>query len=801
MFKNYLKIAWRNIVKGKLYTVINVSGLALAFCITIFLFLTVYNQLTYDSFHKNADRIFQTYFQTENEEGVSKSGEMPLPLLPALKKTLPEVENAVRVQTGRKTPISYEGKYFDELLTYTDPGFFQLFNFPLQQGNKKIVLDNRHDIVLSASLAKVIFGNDDAVGKTVQVGKPGSQQNYSISGIVNDCPQNSSIQFDALANIESNPDYINNYDNWHSNNHTAFIKLSGNITQAAFEEKLKKFSSMYFPDENQSHKNGIAKSLLIKLQPLKDVHFGREISGGKGAPLPVIYAILGLAIFILLIACFNFINLNIARSFGRAKEVGIRKTLGGLKHQIVAQLWSETFFVCFFGFAAGILLSLMLLSQFNAHFDTKIKLANLAEPGFVGILLLVFLLVTALAGGYPAIKMANFKLVEILKGKVSAGKKSFFRNVFIVAQFAISGLLICISLISARQLDFLRKLPTGFEKEFVYSIPVGSQADGRKLLSFFRNELQTDANILSISGSGFNLGKGRDRVTARNVTDFQERDRKISTDWMLVDFDFLKTLNIPLVAGRDFNRSYVADLNNKVVISESMAKALGESNPVGKSFGADSTSAGYQVIGVVPDFSLYSSAMEHKPITMHISGEEPVNYIFLKLSNQHVLQTVDKIKALWKKLAPGNEFLGSFLDENINAWYTNENALTSIFSLASGIAILLSCMGLFAISLLVIELRTKEIGVRLVLGASAGNIVLMLSGYFLKLIFIALIISMPLAFIAMKKWLENYAQRIEPGIGVFLVASLSIIIIALLTIGYQSIKAAFMNPVKSLRTE
>jgi ABC-type antimicrobial peptide transport system permease subunit len=801
MIRNYIKIAWRNIVKGKLYTFINVCGLALAFCISIFLFLTAYSQLTYDSFHKDGNRIFQTYFLESNEDGISKSGEMPLPFLPALLENIPDIESAARVQTGRKTTISYKEKYFEELLTYTDPDFFQLFSFPMLQGDKEVALKNILGIVLSASSARTIFGDEDAVGKTVQVGKIGSQINYTVTGIIKDVPENTSIKFDALARIESNPGYTINSVNWHANNNIAFVKLSENITQPDFEEKLVEFSKTYFPDENQSLDEGIKKSLLIKLQALKDIHFDREISGGKGTPILLIYAILGLAIFILLIACFNFINLNIARSFGRAKEVGVRKTLGGSKRQIITQLWLETFLVCGLGFATGFLLAAMLLPYFNARFNANIQLVDFLQPGFLGLILLIFLLVTMFAGGYPALKMANFKLVEILKGKVSTGKKSIFRSAMIVFQFTISTLFICISLISAKQLDFLKQLPTGFDKELVYSIPVGNQVDGRQLLSLFRNELEADDNIISISGSGVNLGKGRDRVTARSVVDIEEENRKISTDWMLVGHDFFKTLNIPIVEGRDFNRSNVADYDNKVIITESMSKILGEKSAVGDFFGKDDVNPGYQILGIVPDFSLYSSSTEHKPITMHISGEEPINYIFLKLNTQNAPQTLDKIKDVWKKLAPGNEFLGSFLDENIEAWYSEENALTSVFEIASGVAIFLSCMGLFAISLLVIELRTKEIGLRLVMGAGAKNILLMISKYFLKLVFIALVIALPLAFFAMKEWLQNYSQRIELGPGIFMLAAISIIIIALLTISYQAIKAALMNPVKNLRTE
>ncbi len=801
MIKNYIRIAWRNILKGKLYALINMSGLALAFCIALFLLLVAYNQLSFDSFHKDGDRIYQTYFQHTNQDGVSKSGEMPLPLLPALQQRIPGVESAARVLTGTKTTIGYQGRYFEELLTYTDPAFFSVFSFPLQQGNQHSVLSEPRQIVLSASLAKIIFGKEEAIGKTVQAGRTGSQVNYVVSGIVADCPQNSSIRFDALANIETYPNYAADATNWHADNHAAFVKLAAHADPAQVEENLKQFSKTYFPEENEQANNRNAASLLVKLQPLHDIHFDSQVSGGKGAPLPVIYAIIGLAVFILLIACFNFINLNIARSFGRAKEVGVRKTLGGRRFQIIIQLWLEALIVCLLGFAAGFLLALVLIPGFNARFDTRITLSAFYEPGFIAIMAFVFLLVTIVAGGYPAIRMAGFNLVETLKGKTSMGRKSFSRSGMIVFQFAIASLLICLSLIAVKQINFLRNLPTGFQEKLVYSIPVGNREDGNKLFTLFSNRMQSDPGISSISGSGFNIGKGRDRVTARNITSFEINGNKVATDWMHIDAAFLPTLCIPVTSGRNFNPAFPGDLDHKVIITQSMATALGENGQVGKYFGADSASADFQVIGIVPDFKLYAASMQQLPVTMYLSANEQVNYILIKFSGERLQQTLQHIKTAWASLAPGTLFNGSFLDENIDAWYSTENTLSAVFGMAAGIAVFLSCMGLFAISLLMIELRTKEIGIRLVMGAGAKRIVWMLSVYFLRLICLALAIALPLAFIVVKQWLQNYSQRIEPGATEFLISTTGILLIAILTISYQSVKAALVKPVTALRTE
>lgn len=803
MLKNYIILAFRNLMKGKLYAFINISGLAIAFCVAILLTLTAYFQLTFDSFHKDRDRIFQTYFLENNGEGMNKSGTMPLPLGPALKSAYPDLEVVSRVQVGRKITLNYKDQYFEELLVYTDPGFFNLFTFPLIQGNKDMALNQMDQIVLSSALANTMFGSEDPMGKIIRVGQIGAQTSFIVSGIAKDAPINSTVKFDALARIESNPDNKHYAQDWHSNNHNTYVKLAPDSDPKEIENKLISFAKTYFPEENQTpvKNGGIDQFKLVKLQALKDVHFDIAITGGKGAPLPVIYAIIGLAIFILLIASINFINLNIARSFGRAKEIGIRKTLGSLKRQIIVQIWSESFFICLLGFALGLTLVSIIIPFFNARFDAKIGMENLLAPGFIGIMLLIFFTVTLFAGGFPAHKMAGFNLVETLKGKVSGNKKSVFRNVLLVTQFAISSSLICISVISKKQLDFLRKLPTGFDQEQVFSIPVGSQLNGNKLLALFRNRVAAYPEVVSVSGSGVNLGKGRDRRTARTVIEWDDNGRKISADRMTVDADFLKTVNIPLMAGKEFDRTALDNLNNKILISESMAAAIGTKNPIGSYFGRDSANAGYEIIGMFADFSLYSSTSETKPIIMHFAGSEPIHYIFIRLQGARMSTSIDKIKEVWKELAPGNEFLGSFLNENVNAWYTNESALTSVFGLASGIAIILSCLGLFAISLLVIELRMKEIGIRLIVGATMESIVLMLCRNFLKTISLALLISLPLAFLIMQKWLENYKDRIQPGIGIFISCAAAILLIALVTVGYQSIRAALTKPIRCIRTE
>jgi ABC-type antimicrobial peptide transport system permease subunit len=397
--------------------------------------------------------------------------------------------------------------------------------------------------------------------------------------------------------------------------------------------------------------------------------------------------------------------------------------------------------------------------------------------------------------------MSNFGLVDILKGKVSTKKPGVLRNTMLVSQFAISSLLICISWIASQQLDYLREKPIGFEREQVISIPVGFQEDGRKVLARMRNELASDPNTLYVTGSTGNLGRGRDRTTFRTTGDFTYNQNKFSADQLLADYDFLKTMQISILEGRDFSPEFATDTINAIVVTESFAKAMGESNPIGKYLGGENNLSSDQIIGVVSDFNLHSPSEKTLPIAIHLSSKEAINYIFLKVRSEDPTATMQKLSSVWSKVTSNAEFNASFLNENLQAWYEGESTMTQIFGIASGIAIFLSCLGLFAISLLVIEMRTKEIGIRKVMGASVNNVVLKILLYFLKLVFISLLIALPLGWFAMKNWIQNYEYRIEIDPLTFIGIGFLVTIFAVMTVSFHTIKAATTNPVKSLRTE
>lgn len=803
MLKNHLKIAWRNIRRNQLHSTIHIFGLAIAFSISILLFLVAYFHLSYDSFHNDKDQLFRTTRFENTSHGKELSSNMPLPLAAALQEEIPDIETAITVHMGEPEIITYEDINLERVLVRTNPEFFDILNFPIIQGSTAMALSGIQDIALSESTAKALFGDADPIGEELKIGKTGEQQSYTVSAVTEDAPRNSSINFDAVARIESLAGYGSNKNHWGSNASSVFVKISKRSKQQLVESNLVPFVEKYYQEQLAQLKTAhpdieeTNELLSLKLTNIEDVHF----SGRKGAPLALIYALTGLGAFILLIACFNFVNLNLAHSFKRSRELGVRKTLGAFKGQLFLQLWGEAFLLYFFGFILGLGFAYQLVPMFNTQFGGGIEISTLLQPTFLAILSGIFVMVTLIAGGYPALKMTNFRLVEILKGNVSAKKPGTLQNTFLISQFAISSLLICVSVIAGQQMNFLKEKPIGFEREQVISIPVGNQENGRKVLTRMRNELAKDPNIVSVTGAGGNLGRGLDRVTRRSTIGMDYNQQQVSADWLSVDFDYLKTLQIPILKGRDFNPGYAADTINAIVVTESFVKAMGEVDPIGKFIGGENSASGNQIIGVVPDFYAYSPSEKSRPIALHISPEEAINYIFLKVSADNPGTIMEKLSMVWDKVTSNANFRASFLNENLQAWYEEEQTLATIFGIASGIAIFLSCLGLFAISLLVIELRTKEIGIRKVMGASIEGIVKMISFHFLKLVLISLVIAIPFAWFAMQNWIEGYEYRITINPLTFVGVGVIVALVAVLTVSFQSIKAAFANPIKSLRTE
>ncbi|GAB4021895.1 ABC transporter permease [Spirosoma koreense] len=805
MFRNYLKVAFRTLWKNRTHTLINVIGLSVAFGTCVLLFLTATFELSYDKFHTDADRIYLLNFlNTERDGSPSRGSTMPYPISSALQAEFPEIEGITR-WFNRTSSVRRADQTYNKNVRMVSPDFLQMFSFPLRKGNPKTAMNSLSDIVISEKMAQDMFGNVDPIGKPLQLRMNNNWQAFTVSGVISNAPKNSTFDFDALIRSENAGDYAQFQSRWDHGNHVVYVKLKAGTDSKTLQRRTQAFMDKYFAQEIKERneqgypKNelGYQKSLL--LEPLREVHFDTEASNGDSISRTYVYTLLLVGLFILAIACINFINLTIAQSLSRAREVGVRKSLGAMRSQLFGQIWGETLLLCFGALLIGLGLAYWTLPTFNRLFQSVLTLADFLKPSVLLLTGFGFLLITLIAGGYPSWFVTRFNAVEVLKGKVKVSRPGLLRNSLIVTQFTIACLLIVCTMIIYQQISYLQQKPMGLDKEQVVSIPVGNELNGSDALKSMRDRLANQPNITAISGAGVNIGAGLDGSSSRMIYGFLYGKRDIACDWLRVDTDYLKTMGIKLIQGRDFSPKFSTDSSSSILITQSMAKQLGEANPVGKFIKPDNKQ--FQIVGVVSDFNLYSLHQEAKPIALQMQSNAPIHYILVRVNPKNLVGAMETIKAVWKSIAPKQEFIGSFLDENTERWYRKEQRLATIFSSAAGVAILLSCMGLFSIALIAIQQRTKEIGVRKVLGASVPSLVALLSKDFLKLVIVAIVIASPIAWWAMTKWLADFAYKIDIEWWVFVLAGALAIVIALATVSFQSIKAALMNPVKSLRSE
>lgn len=814
MLRNYLKIAFRKLWKNKAHTAINIIGLSVAFGSSILLYLTASYEFSYDTFHKDADRVYCLYFNSADKTGKQEySSAMAYPLTPVLKAEYLEVEAATRINWGGGA-ISYQGKKFEKTIRTVDADFLKVFSFPLLKGNINTALADKNGIIISKATAENIFGKEDPIGKQLLMEMSDGKTPFVVTGVIDNNPRNSTINYDALIRIENSGNYEPLKDKWTSQHHQVFVKLASNATQASTEKRFESLVDKYMKTAEEDAKkagrlkNARGQYLSLLMMPLKEVHFDEITGWGSGVSKNYVYTLLTIALVIVLIASINFINLTIARSFTQAKEVGVRKSLGANKGQLFLQGWGEAFMVCVVALIMGLGMAYAFLPQFNKLFDSSLSINDFLIPANLLISLTGFVIITLIAGGYPAFVSSRFNIVQVLKGKLTRKKPGVLRNSLIIVQFSISCMLISCTLVIFTQLKYLRGKPLGYNKEQVISVPVGNALNSQTAVQQFRNELLKYPGIESVSGSQINFGNGLDGSSSRSTYGFDyypnESDTKhsksILTDWVRVDYDFVKTMGIKTIEGREFSPSYGTD-STALIVTESMLKQMGEKHGVDKFLMPDSAVGKQKIIGVIADFNLYSLRRENRTITLEMAPKGRVNYVLIRTRNQNLAESMDLVKSTWKKLAPSEEFKGSFINENVDRWFNKEERLSQIFSLAAGIAIMLSCMGLFAVALMIIEQRTKEIGVRKVLGASISSIVNLISVDFLKMVAVAFIIATPIAWYAMHEWLQDFAYRTDLSWWIFATAGILLVIIAFVTVSYQSIRAALMNPVKSLKTE
>jgi len=808
MFRNYFISAWRNLAKNKLNAIVNVTGLTVAFTCCILLSLTIYYEFSFDSFQKNAASIYKVYNITYQPGGDETTGTLSFPAAPAIKAEVPGVVKSTGILGGGRG-IRYKEKELDKNTTLVDNDFFSMFSFPVIAGNASSPLGSLNSVVLTKTIATALFGSENPIGKAAEVKIGSNWQSLTVSAVVADAPDNSTIRFDVLARMELHPGYAEHKNDWFTANHPVYVQLAPNATQQQAEHSLRNIVSKYsLVDINRLKAEGYRKDAngdmaAYKLASLTNLHFNQEVGAAFTVSKSYLYTLMLIAIIVMVIACFNFINLNVARAFTRAREVGVRKTIGAGKKQIFIQLWVESLLLCVIALVVAAFVSSMLLEPFNSLFTEKLKLATLMQPGIIACVIAGMLFVSFLAGGYPAAVVAKFKVVEVLKGKVSVGRSVYLRNGLITFQFVMASLLICSTTVIYRQFEHLRNAPLGFEQENVISIPIKNADNSTQYLRKLRAMMATQQQVESITASGTNFGIGEDGNRSSTSMGFGYKTKNINTVLLNVDYDFLKTTGIKPIAGRDFTSSYGPDTAggyNDVIMTESAAKQYGEQNLVGLTM-TDTSAPRWRVVGIAPDFHLFSMQQKIQPVTFLLNPGGNFSFILAKVKTANPAATMAMIKTAYKNIEPGNITNPSYLNENTQRWYDKEQRLSTIFFASAGIAVLLSCLGLFAIVNLVMEQRRKEVGVRKVLGASVTEITALLSKDFIKLVALAFLIATPVAWYFLNQWLQNFSYRVNVSWWIFPMAGAAILLIALITVSFQTIKASLANPVKSLRSE
>lgn len=804
MFTNYIKLAWRNLWKNKSFTVLNIVGLSVAFGVAILLCTAALFDLSYDKFHQNAGSLYKVYTTVQSPKGAEVSVTQPVPFAPALRAEVPGLKKISRF-SGSIVNVTYGDKELNLGVVRVDKDFFDMFSFPVAKGAAQNLLNGKPDLVLSENAAGRIFGSTEAVGKTLLIKIAGKDQPFTVTAVTKDPPEQSSIRYDMAMRFENYAGYESNATRWNARDHEVYVQLAGNTTPQQFETRSRAFTALHFADDIAAAKRDGAKAdaagqyQQLRLLPFEEEHFTRYNNGRAVVSKARTYTIVGIALLILFIACVNFINMSIGVSVQRLQEIGMRKTLGAAKGQLFFQFWGESVMVFLFSVGIGILLSNGLLEGFKTLFRIRASFASVTTPGNVIGFVLCILLVTLLAGGYPAWRLSRLGTLHSLKGKLDASGRHRLRNTLIVIQFAIAVLLISGTLVLRSQLAYMQNKDLGFNKEQVIAFPLNGKKNDREALQLLRNELQDKPGIVSVSASDNILGLGKDGSEWGSVLGFEYKGRTVHTNMLVVDYDYPETLDMKLAGGRTFNRAYGSD-SMAVMINEAMAKELAEKDPL-NGFVTLDDSIKYAVIGILKDYHFQGLDKKIEPITYFLKKDWAVRNAYVKVAPQALAQSMETVKAAWKKVEPAAEFQGSFLDENIGRALRQEKVMTGIITSGAVIAIVLSCVGLFAVSLLVVAQRTKEIGIRKVVGASAAAITVLLSKDFLRLVVIALFIAVPLAWLFTSKWLEGYAYRIALTPWFFVAAGLLSVVIAFLTISVRTVKAAMANPVKSLRTE
>jgi putative ABC transport system permease protein len=787
MIFHYLRTAYRIIVKHKTFSLVNVLGLTVGITAALIIGLYAQHELSYDRFHQQADEIYLVYKERVTPNGVQPTYDTWVPLLERLQQDFPEVGSGTRFNTNREVVVVNDQR-FEEEVAYVDPSFFGVFSFPIARGNTQNPLPNPNSVLISSAAAHRFFGDQNPIGQTLTLDY---ETSYIVSGVLATIPTNSSLQFDLAVPIQSVPNYSELADEWGSSFLSTFVVLADNEAVANLETQFPDFVASVFGEEVQARTN-------FKLLPLSQ-YYDAFIGNSQD-----VYILLCIALGIILIAAINFMNLSTARAVERMKEVGMRKVLGASRAQLVRQFLSEAIVMSLIALGLGVLLVEVSLPWINQVFDLKLTF-HIGDARVLSGLIGFGLLLGLLSGGYPSLFLSRLRIEASLKGRSSGSRQRLsLRNGLVVAQFTLSVLLIAGTMIVWKQLTFMKEADMAFEPENVVVLPVGlrsfegTTADSVRLQTF-KESLSQHSHIQQVSSSAHIPSRWDGWFTFVQPKGWEGDPLRMRVTF--ADAHYFSTFDINFQQGRPFYEGSEVDRNESVILNQAALQAFGWENAQDKFLILGNRE--FSVVGVVDDYHFESLRNKVAPILhFYRPPENGVHqYISWRTGGEDLRTTLDFVAAQWNELAPDRPLEYQFLNQNVAQMYEAEDRLLTMVSVFSVIAVLIACMGLFALSLNNILKRKKEIGIRKVLGASVPQLVTMITRDFTRLIIFSFLLATPLVYVLLPRWLEDFAYRTEVGVGILLMAGGAALVVAWLTVGSQSIKAALANPVDSLRSE
>ena len=793
LLSSYLKTAIRNLARHRIYSAINIIGLAigLAFCIITYLF--VHHEWTYDTFHENADRIYQVYVQTPS--GIAEKPRIPDGA--ALMEAFPEMQTARFVFGSGK--IGTDDQAFRALWSYVDPNFLEIFSFPVIRG--EAALQDKYSALITERIAQKYFKDANAIGEMLPIQRfnpilrKDEIQNYTIAGILKNAPKNSTLQFDILLPFEQS-----GYANSKYVRSDTYMLLPPNVNPNSLEQQFPKWTKIWWGEKSENQ---------LKLQPLAQMHFDPIIDTAYASNPIYTYILSGIAILVLFIACVNFTTLTLGRQATRAREVGLRKVVGAGRLQIAKQFIGESLLLITIACIAGIAIAELALPTFNTLSYQSLSMSDGLNLTTLTFLILLISLVGITAGGYPALVLSRLQPTQIITSRLRVKTGNRFGSVLVIFQFALSIFFIIVTLMMGKQLAYLRTKPLGFQAEHLVSIStidMVMRPEYRNLSTVFRDALQSYPGVISTTWFGGSHLVNEPISRPPNVFARYEDSQEQPVKMMPIAYDVFKTLDIKLVAGREYSEEFPTDERRSIIVNEALVEKLGIEDPIGKTIReirktrTRNISRTKTIIGVVGDFHFRSLHHEIGPVIMPLSTISHHN-LLVRIHPENVSGTIAFIKEKWEEIAPALECRFSFVDENIDRQYHKEERWNQIIQYATGFAIFIAALGAFGLAALATTRRIKEIGIRKVLGASQTQILSLLSREFVLYITLSSLIAFPIAYYATNQWLQTFTYRTELGIGAFLLGSLVLFLIVLTTVTTQTLKAARTNPVDALRTE